>query len=301
MIPIQTYQAAYVAQNIDFLCNGFNLKLQHWSRSSRPKLLFLHGWMDCALSFQQVIDILPPIYDIYALNWRGFGGSDWQAHGYYERMVMLQDLHAVLEHISPNTPIHIIGHSMGSMLATHYASLFPERVRSLTMAEGFGMPALEEATDIRQRMQRFVSGPAAKTPKPIKNLDTLAIKLQQRNPAMNMDFAHFMAQALTQYHDGAWYYHADPKHDLPQAHPYDWHRLKTLWPHLSMPVLWLQGEALVHNHYLKQIQSVLAQRQALLPNLHASITLKGSGHMLQWEAPQAFAQALDDFLRQLDT
>lgn len=301
MIPIQTYQATYVAQNIDFLCNGFNLKLQHWPRSSRPKLLFLHGWMDCALSFQQVIDILPPIYDIYALNWRGFGGSDWQAHGYYERMVMLQDLHAVLEHISPNTPIHIIGHSMGSMLATHYASLFPKRVHSLTMAEGFGMPALEDATDIRQRMQRFVSGPAAKTPKPIKNLDTLAIKLQQRNPAMNMDFAHFMAQALTQYHDGAWYYHADPKHDLPQAHPYDWHRLKTLWPHLSMPVLWLQGEALVHNHYLKQIQSVLAQRQALLPNLHASITLKGSGHMLQWEAPQAFAQALDDFLRQLDT
>ena len=95
-------------------------------------------------------------YDVYALSWRGCGRSAWQTSGYYERMVMLQDLHQMLEHISPDAPIHICGHSMGSMLATHYACLFPERIKSLTMAEGFGMPVLEHTSELQARARRFI-------------------------------------------------------------------------------------------------------------------------------------------------
>ena len=109
-----------------------------------------------------------------------------------------------------------------------------------------------------------------------------------------------MAHALTHETECGLAYRADPKHHLPQAHPYDWHRIAPLWAHLHMPTLWIQGENLPHNHYLQRVHTLLPERQAMLPNLHDIVTLQNVGHMLQWEAPQAFAAALDKFLRQVE-
>ena len=81
----------YTAERFYWHANGLHHEVLHWPRHSRPLLLLLHGWMDCADSFQALVDALPTQYDVYALSWRGFGHSDWQQHGYYERMVMLQD------------------------------------------------------------------------------------------------------------------------------------------------------------------------------------------------------------------
>ena len=296
----QVYFPTYTAEHSIWQLNGLNLEVLHWPQIQRPKLLLLHGWMDCAATFQAVVDALTGRYDVYAFSWRGFGGSDWQAHGYYERMVLLQDLHLVLQQLSPDAPIHLCGHSMGSMLATHYAALFPERIQSLTMAEGFGMTAITAAAELQARMRRFIQTTTPHDNHPLPSIDYVAEKLQRRNPCMSPALALFMAQALTTCQQDSLQYRADPKHHLPQAHPYDWHRIEPLWQQLSMPVLWLQGENLPHNHYLGRVAPLLAERQKLLPNLHQIVTLKGAGHMLQWEAPAAFADALHKFLHQVE-
>ena len=280
--------------------NGLDHEVLHWPRLSRPKLLLLHGWMDSADTFQGTVDALPAEYDIYALSWRGCARSAWQASGYYERMEMLQDLHQMLDHISPDESIHVCGHSMGSMLATHYACLFPERIKSLTMAEGFGMTVLEHASELHARARRFIQTSEPNPVYALKSVADVAEKLQRRNPHMNMAYAHYMAHALTHETALGLAYRADPKHHLPQAHPYDWHRIAPLWAHLHMPTLWIQGENLPHNHYLQRAHTLLPERQAMLPNLHDIVTLQNVGHMLQWEAPQAFAAALDKFLRQVE-
>ena len=213
---------------------------------------------------------------------------------------MLQDLHQMLDHISPDESIHVCGHSMGSMLATHYACLFPERIKSLSMAEGFGMPVLEHASELHARARRFIQTSEPNPVYALKSVADVAEKLQRRNPHMNMAYAHYMAHALTHETALGLAYRADPKHHLPQAHPYDWHRTAPLWAHLNMPTLWIQGENLPHNHYLQRVHTLLPERQAMLPNLHDIVTLQNVGHMLQWEAPQAFAAALDKFLRQVE-
>ena len=294
------YPIKYTAERYTRHFNACLHEVLHWPRLSRPKLLLLHGWMDSADSFQAVVDALPAEYDIYAVSWRGFGRSQWQTDGYYERMVMLQDLHQIIEHISPTAPLHVCGHSMGSMLATHYACLFPERIRCLTMAEGFGMPVLEQAAELQARARRFITNTEPNPSVALSSIAAVAEKLQRRNPNMALDLAHLMAEALTHTTDQGLHYRADPKHHLPQAHPYDWHRIAPLWGNLRMPTLWLQGENLPHNHYLQRVAKLLPERQAMLPNLVEIVTLQGSGHMLQWEAPQAFAAALDKFLRQVE-
>ena len=294
------YTPRYTAERCIRHFNGLDHEVLHWPRISRPKLLLLHGWMDSADTFQATVDALPAEYDIYALSWRGCGRSAWQASGYYERMVMLQDLHQMLEHISPDSAIHVCGHSMGSMLATHYACLFPGHIKSLTMAEGFGMPVLEYTSELQARAQRFIQTSAPNPVYALKSVADVAEKLQRRNPNMDAAWAHYMAQALTHESELGLTYRADPKHHLPQAHPYDWHRIAPLWGNLHMPTLWIQGENLPHNHYLQRVNSLLPERQAMLPNLHEIVTLQNVGHMLQWEAPQAFAAALDKFLRQVE-
>src|SRR5690554_471273 len=121
-------------------------QLRHWATKDNtvldaPPLLLLHGWMDVGASFQQCVDGLNSGREVIALDWRGFGGSRGSrpadSHWFYDYYA---DLDAIIDHISPNAPIDLLGHSMGGNIAMIYAGTCPERVRRLINVEGFGLP-----------------------------------------------------------------------------------------------------------------------------------------------------------------
>ena len=68
------------------------------------------------------------VYDL-----RGHGYSSMPPSG-YSTADMAEDLHQLLIHLGIDGA-HIVGHSFGGAVALHYASLYPERVVSLTVAD----------------------------------------------------------------------------------------------------------------------------------------------------------------------
>lgn len=293
------YSPRYPSTSSFLTVQGLKLHLRHWSRPNKPKLLLLHGWMDASASFQFLVDHLPPEWDIYALDWRGFGLSEHQAFGYYDRSHMLIDLHLVRQHLCPNDePIHIVGHSLGGMLASMYVGALPETCRSLTIAEGFGVPN-GDLNKAHIRLRHYIEEHATLQPYPAPTtLADLARKQQQRNPLLGDAEALFVADALAHTNaDGQLVYRADKKHKHTTPMPYHYAHAQALWRQISCPTLLLYGDTVPHNHYLNAIKDSLAERLASYPNAH-SLQLAGAGHMLQWEAPQAFADALATFLRQ---
>jgi pimeloyl-ACP methyl ester carboxylesterase len=68
------------------------------------------------------------LYDL-----RGHGRSSTPATG-YRLPVMADDLEALLSHVGMNR-VHLVGHSFGGRVALAFAGLYPDKVRSLVIAD----------------------------------------------------------------------------------------------------------------------------------------------------------------------
>src|SRR5690606_12465514 len=123
--------------------NNVSYRLRRWPAQGRaalgaPPLLLAHGWMDIGASFQHLVDSLSVDREVVALDWRGFGGSRAPAADSYWFYDYYADLDAVIDHISPDAPIDLLGHSMGGNVVMIYAGTYPMRIRRLIHVEGFG-------------------------------------------------------------------------------------------------------------------------------------------------------------------
>jgi pimeloyl-ACP methyl ester carboxylesterase len=114
----------------------------------------LHGFLDAGGTFQFLVDALKQDRPIVALDWRGFGLSQWAPDGYFFHDY-IADLDAFLEHVSPFAPARILGHSMGGNVACLYAGSRPERVHCLVNLEGFGL-ARTSPKEAPSRMRRWL-------------------------------------------------------------------------------------------------------------------------------------------------
>ena len=79
----------------------------------------------------------------------GVGGSGVPRPGRaYSTAIMARDVLAVMDHIGWSAPVHVVGHSMGAMVATKLAAAAPHRVASLTLisATGGGWAASQPVT-----------------------------------------------------------------------------------------------------------------------------------------------------------
>jgi len=121
---------------------GLDHHLIRWGPDSDDPVLVLHGYVDCAASFQFVADEISPELPLCAIDWRGFGGSARNAGGYWFPDYYA-DLEQFIDTLCPRKPARLVGHSMGANVAMIYAGVRPARVRRLVNLEGFGLPLLE--------------------------------------------------------------------------------------------------------------------------------------------------------------
>lgn len=107
-----------------------------------PVVVFLHGIGSNASSFGPLFGRLPVGPTLLAWNAPGYGASallaePWPLAGdYADKLAGFMDM---LGHASA----HIVGHSLGTLIAANFARRYPDRVQSLTLASsanGYGVP-----------------------------------------------------------------------------------------------------------------------------------------------------------------
>ena len=85
----------------------------------------------------------------------GHGQSQWRgkdAHYYFIDYVY--DLLVVLDKLNIEK-CHLIGHSLGALVCGMFTTLYPQRVKSLSMIEGIGLMYSDEADIKMQVVQSF--------------------------------------------------------------------------------------------------------------------------------------------------
>lgn len=113
------------------LSTGVELEVYSQGSANGTPILFLHGYTDTWHSFDLIYQQLPRSYRVYALTQRGHGNSSKPSSG-YEQSDFVADVIAFMD-AKGIARAHIVGHSMGSLIAHKFAAEHPDRVRKLVL------------------------------------------------------------------------------------------------------------------------------------------------------------------------
>lgn len=244
-------------------------------RGDGPALLLIHGLGYARWGWGPLADTLAERFQVLLLDNRGIGESD-VPEGPYSARAMAEDAVAVLDAAGVERA-HLLGTSLGGMVAQELATGFPERVDRLVLActtpggpHAVPFPAptlrlLQEAASLAPlvALRRFVENALA--PDAPEALVDEIYALRLANPP---DQAGWAAQAAA-------------------ANTFDgWERL----PGIAAPTLILHGDADgvvdVGN------AAVLAER---IPDTRVEL-FPGCGHLFFWERPSQVAASVGEFL-----
>ena len=276
---------------------GLDIHLTRWgpppSESVWPVFL-LHGWLDAGDTFQFMVDALERDRPLVALDWRGFGRSEWSADGYWFPDY-LGDLDALLEHLSPGVPARLVGHSMGGNIATVYAGVRPERVHCVVNLEGMGLPRTSPGL-APARLRKWLDQlkPQAGR-KDYASFEELAAVIRFRYPRFSDAQAAFVAGAWGKLDPGGRVRLAgDPRHHRVNPVLYKREDAEACWHEVRAPLLMILGEESDHMAKLGADGTEAAFR-AIFPHIEFA-RIAGAGHMLHIERPDLVAPLVERFL-----
>jgi pimeloyl-ACP methyl ester carboxylesterase len=118
-------------------------------------LVFVHGWLDNAASFIELMKALHPMLPnvhLVALDLPGHGLSTHRSDDNYSLFQdYIDDIHQFLAVLSPNKLV-LVGHSLGAFVTACYSAAFSENVVALVQIEGFS-PLSESASNTVKRLR----------------------------------------------------------------------------------------------------------------------------------------------------
>ncbi|UVI37528.1 alpha/beta fold hydrolase [Brevibacterium spongiae] len=248
---------------------------------SGPRIVFLHGLFGRGKNFTQIAKALEPEYSSLLVDLPNHGDSDWTETFDY---IAIAD--AVAEHISEVTetdrkPVHLVGHSLGGKVAMVLALRHPQLISRLVIVD-IG-PNAGGSTGVFDHLLSSLA---------VLDLDQLDSRKDAdaalREPIPEAAIRGFLLQNLRPTSAGfAWQPNLTLLHssldiigDFPDMGDSEF----------DGPVLWVAG---AESDYVSRDD--LPQMRALFPRA-TLLTVKGSGHWVHSEKPEAFVSSLKAFL-----
>lgn len=110
----------------------YKLAIEHNTGSGLPVIL-LHGIAASSSTWEPLYPLIGPAYHTVAIDLLGHGNSpqpEWSTYSVEEHV---KCIHRTIATLHLHEPIILIGHSMGSIIAMHYARRYPKEVKKLFM------------------------------------------------------------------------------------------------------------------------------------------------------------------------
>src|ERR1700687_616429 len=212
--------------------HGLTLSFIDWGGEG-PPILLLHGGSLTAHTWDLVSLALCKEFRCVVIDLRGHGESEWA--GNYTINAHLLDLSAVIEHFHW-TSVHLVGMSLGAVIAAHYAATGDSRIASLTMVDTGPKPDFEQTAGMRS----FMAKPIADLT--LEQLAEAAVKVAGRDEYDKILYRYMHMTSATADGRLAW------RHDQRRRRPSDYayilnkiDELELLAPAMTCKVLIARG------------------------------------------------------------
>jgi pimeloyl-ACP methyl ester carboxylesterase len=177
-----------------FYSHRLKLQFWDWGTEGKPAMILVHGGLDHARSWDWVALALRDDFHVYALDLRGHGNSAWAPGALYSVAEHLLDLSA-LAGVIAGFPIHIIGHSLGAVVALLYSGVYPDRVKKIVAIEGLGLPLQSAQRPFSERLREWIERTReaeSRTPHSYPNLAAAVARMKEANPFLSDSMAEHL-------------------------------------------------------------------------------------------------------------
>jgi pimeloyl-ACP methyl ester carboxylesterase/aryl carrier-like protein len=279
--------------NEDFVdARGLSLSVCSWGPADGPVVFCLHGILEQGASWELVaVDLARRGFRVIAPDQRGHGRSGHvQGGSGYNLMDFVADAD-ILSRSFGNRPVILVGHSMGTAVASLLAAARPDRVRSLILVECL-LPKEELDSDSPKILSTHLDYLVSKAEHPIfKTVDNLAERLRAATPSMSKSIALRMAERLAEPCNGGVRWRWDARLRNRSGISFDGlgslnrTRYLELLRGISVPMTFVFGRegAYSADHHHRVLESIT-------PN-STSVVLPG-GHNLHMDCPKSLVEVI---------
>ncbi len=229
-----------------------------------------------------------------ALDWRGFGLSQWNDDHYWFADYFA-DLEAFIDHYAPGVPANLVAHSMGGSVALIYAGVRPERVNRVVSLEGGSLldTNIEKAaTQIRKWLDQVGNVPPRF--RSYSDLEAFTVRLMKDNQRLTRERAEFLALHLAVERDGQWEFGGDPCHRWANPTLFSVEAAKSIWRQIEAKVLWVEGKQSFLMEYYRDREADYQERLACFKSLR-KIVIDDCGHNIHHDKPLEVARLTEEF------
>jgi pimeloyl-ACP methyl ester carboxylesterase len=276
-------------QEVHFELSHLTLRGLAFGSPQKPMILALHGWLDNAASFIPLSEYLSDYY-IVALDVTGHGNSDHRPAGnHYHLMDFVHDLHELVESQGWQSFI-LLGHSMGGIIATLYASCFNEKIIKLISIESFGPMTKEAATSPKQLRDSIESRikankSAARHPSGLQH--TVAARAKAGD--MSLSSAGLLVERNVEHKDGQYYFKTDRSLRTFSSLRITEEQAEAFMRNITCPMLVVHGD-----QGFESMRTAFEHRQNWVTQLTAVECI--GHHHVHMDNPQVVAHAICAFL-----
>ena len=222
------------------LADGRRVALLDNGLQGQPLLVALHGWLDNGASFLPLAPHLEAFH-LVCLDLPGHGHSDHK-HTPYVFVDWLDDLHQIVL-AAGWTRFTLLGHSLGALIASAYAGVFPEQVERLILMEGLG-PLSQPDEEVPGQLRRAILNRSRTRERAASGFASLeeAVAARCKVADISPAAARLICGRQLEARAGRWYWRSDPRlRDLSPLRMSEG-QAQALIRAIACPVLFIRGE-----------------------------------------------------------
>lgn len=222
------------------LADGRRVALLDNGLQGQPLLVALHGWLDNGASFLPLAPHLEAFH-LLCLDLPGHGHSDHK-HTPYVFVDWLDDLHQIVL-AAGWTRFTLLGHSLGALIASAYAGVFPEQVERLILLEGLG-PLSQPDEEVPGQLRRAILNRSRTRERAASGFASLeeAVAARCKVADISPAAARLICERQLEARAGRWYWRSDPRlRDLSPLRMSEG-QAQALIRAIACPVLFIRGE-----------------------------------------------------------
>ena len=261
---------------------GLNLHVQDYGTAGKPAILCVHGGAAHAHWFDFIASGFTADYHVRAIDQRGHGDSEWDQSPTpdYSYQRYAADLNEAVDKLGLRDFI-LVGHSMGGVVSTVYASTYPGRAKAFILIDStICMPPERIAS-----MQAVGNREGRHYATQEEFLANYKVRPAGSVAAPEV-IRHIAQHSGRPFEDGRWRYKVDRKIYAMRQRMDSF----SYWSHIKMPALLVKGD-----RSARITAEVIAEVKSRAPQVQVA-EVADSDHHVTLDNPPGFVQVMREFI-----
>ena len=235
----------------------------------KPLLIALHGWLDNGASFLPLAPYLDDFH-LVCVDLPGHGHSDHKTTPYVF-VDWLDDLYQITQ-TAGWSRFTLLGHSLGALIASAYAGVFPEQIERLVLLEGLG-PLTQPDEAVPAQIKRAILNRSRTRERSAAGFASIdeAVAARCKVADITPAAARLICERQLEERAGRWQWRSDPRlRDLSPLRMSEG-QAQALIKAICCPVLFIRGEegfAELEAQWLLRQGAFRQIEQVILPGNH---------------------------------